>query len=62
MGVIHKVDSQQLPAEQNKANKILRGVLRLLDKFMNSYTAYKAAELQRIYDLPDPENSRNRRL
>ncbi|WP_271271606.1 hypothetical protein [Aliamphritea hakodatensis] len=61
MNITQEIKLQPLPATQKPMN-VWRRLLRLSDRFLHSYMAYKAAELQRMYDLPVTENGRNRQL
>ena len=61
MNITQAIKLQRLPATQKTMN-VLRRLGCLSDRFLNSYSAYKAAELQRIYDLPVSEDGRHRQL
>ncbi|WP_315981067.1 hypothetical protein [Aliamphritea spongicola] len=61
MNITQTIKLQRLPATQ-KTMDILRWLWVLSDRFLNSYAVYKAAELQRIYDLPVSEDGRHRQL
>ena len=61
MNITQEIRLQRLPAIQ-KAVYVWYRLLHFSDRFLTGYTAYKAAELQRIYDLPVSENSPERKL
>ena len=61
MNITQKIRLERLPAMQ-KPVYVWHRLLYLSDRFLTGYTVYKAAELQRIYDLPVADNSPERKL